>query len=109
MYNMYNLCWYGMFNILWMMTYDQSRNMKLILIVYIVCYDIYVYSMYNVIVCYTFYINGHIELKVCDLYKTKCKNGSDPGFEPGTSCTQSRNHTTRPIGQIVILLSTRHI
>ena len=25
--------------------------------------------------------------------------GSVPGFEPGTSCTQSRNHTTRPNGQ----------
>jgi hypothetical protein len=24
--------------------------------------------------------------------------GSVPGFEPGTSCTQSRNHTTRPNG-----------
>ena len=23
---------------------------------------------------------------------------SVPGFEPGTSCTQSRNHTTRPNG-----------
>jgi hypothetical protein len=25
---------------------------------------------------------------------------SVPGFEPGTSCTQSRNHTTRPNGLI---------
>jgi hypothetical protein len=24
---------------------------------------------------------------------------SVPGFEPGTSCTQSRNHTTRPNGR----------
>ena len=24
--------------------------------------------------------------------------GSNPGFEPGTSCTQSRNHASRPIG-----------
>ena len=25
------------------------------------------------------------------------KNWAQPGFEPGTSCTRSRNHTTRPL------------
>ena len=30
-------------------------------------------------------------------------SGSVPGFEPGTSCTQSRNHTTRPNGQACLL------
>ena len=27
----------------------------------------------------------------------KQKDGAQPGFEPGTSCTQSRNHTPRPL------------
>ena len=31
--------------------------------------------------------------------------GSVPGFEPGTSCTQSRNHATRPNGQTKIILT----
>lgn len=27
-----------------------------------------------------------------------------PGFEPGTSCTQSRNHTPRPFGHSLLVL-----
>ena len=34
----------------------------------------------------------------------KIKRG-DPGIEPGTSCTLSRNHTTRPIALSNYLLS----
>ena len=33
---------------------------------------------------------------------TKIKSRSDPGIEPGTSCTQSRNHASRPIGQLLV-------
>ena len=29
----------------------------------------------------------------------KVKTRAKPGFEPGTSCTQSRNHTPRPFGR----------
>lgn len=29
---------------------------------------------------------------------SKCKDGAAPGIEPGTSCTRSKNHTTRPRG-----------
>ena len=31
----------------------------------------------------------------CSSWMVVKKNGRQPGFEPGTSCTQSRNHTTR--------------
>ena len=36
------------------------------------------------------------------------KNRGDPGIEPGTSCTRSKNHTTRPIAQITLFSPTRH-
>lgn len=32
----------------------------------------------------------------------KKKHRAPPGFEPGTSCTQSRNHTPRPRGLVTI-------
>ena len=31
----------------------------------------------------------------------KVKTRAKPGFEPGTSCTQSRNHTPRPFGRLI--------
>ena len=48
--------------------------------------------------------NNKKQLKVRVNYNTNtyntCRNYKRPapGFEPGTSCTQSRNHTTRPRG-----------
>ena len=32
--------------------------------------------------------------------KTAKKHGAAPGFEPGTSSTRTRNHATRPRGQL---------
>jgi hypothetical protein len=32
-----------------------------------------------------------------DALSRQDKKRGDPGIEPGTSCTQNRNHTTRPI------------
>ena len=31
-------------------------------------------------------------------FSQKKRTRAKPGFEPGTSCTQSRNHTPRPFG-----------
>jgi hypothetical protein len=40
--------------------------------------------------------------------RTKTKERSDPGIEPGTSCTQSRNHASRPIGQLLVVAIRIH-
>mgnify|MGYP006936473754 CR=1 FL=1 len=34
---------------------------------------------------------------------------AEPGFEPGTSCTQSRNHTSRPHGRWEIRPRFAHV
>ena len=39
----------------------------------------------------------------------KNRKGAEPGFEPGTSCTQSRNHTSRPHGRWEIRPRFAHV
>ena len=45
---------------------------------------------------YTFLVR--FLLKLQDATKTTKKERACPGFEPGTSCSQSKNHTPRPTG-----------
>ena len=51
----------------------------------------------------------HIGLKddVRNICKTRA--GSIPGIEPGTSCTRSRNHTSRPNGRRKISRGLKYI
>ena len=41
------------------------------------------------------------------VFESSAKNAKErpqPGIEPGTSCTRSRNHTARPLGLLLIFL-----
>ena len=67
----------------------QVKEVTQSMIIYYV-HGMYIIYMYAIRACNT-YVYVFFVLK-----RFQQKKGSPPGIEPGTFCTQSRNHTARP-------------